>query len=641
MLSADTQHSNLSGDGDLSLDVHPDLGLSSNGHQVHPTNRRMDFQSGHRVHSVFTATNGSKADVSSVVAVEEKDNASVDARSEESSKSCSSDAVSGNTSPRSTIVDKARHSSNNLVEVVTDGTSGSISTNIANPSVVTQVAMPSPAKGSFTATRRDKLIPPPQRYTDSEHNHHHLTLHQKSSNPSDLKSPYHSDNAPATQQAPTTTSATLLNHPDSAVLDSIIPPTQEPTPGDIQANKDPPSTTNASLTPCSTTHPDTSLNTSTPTATPPLTIENQQRARLVLSYNTTQGHSGTPPPSLLETRLNGAALAPINPSKPSKPDIPSIKTGNGKVTAGAVSETDSEGSGPTVLSSIAHHQEPAVTNGGYSKERREAPGAPSVLPSSDTSPIDNAFIGSLKRKAPNGKGGNESSQHNADENGVVSADRRHHSRDDLPFGLRNKKMKPTDCLLFAATLLEEDGKQPAAATSGHHSFAQSPFSKTPDTRTLPSVVARSSSTTTTSRQGETAADGSTKPRDVDVLCGRGGLINKHPGNVVYRKVVDYNKPFYQSVHKKHRILVSQSIVQSILKLGGRFLIMGQKGKSWMEIGYKRAVQKTSQALRERTSSEEDGKEDEEYEDDGGYGEEEHDEMDDGEALTTGDEEGDA
>lgn len=633
MLSADTPHSNLSGDGDLSLDVHPDLGSSSNGHQVHPTNGRMDFQSGHRVHRVFTTTNGSKADVSSVVAVEKKEKASVDARAEESSKSCSSDAVSGNTSPRSTIVDKARHNANNLVGVATNGTSGSTSTNITTPGVVTQVAMPNPAKDSFTATLSDKLIPPPQSYTHSKHNHHRLTPHQKTSNPSDIKSPNHSENAPATQQAPTTTSATLLNHPDSAVLDSIIPPTQEPTTGDIQANKDPPSTTRASFTPCSTTPPDTSLNTSTPTATPPLTIENQQRARLVLSYNTPQGPSGTPPLSLLETRLNGAALAPSNPSKP---DILSRKGGDNKATAGAVSETDSEGSGPKVLSSIAYHQEPAVTNGGHSKERREA--VPSMWSSSDTSPVGNAFIGSLKRKAPNGEGGNESS-HNVDENGVVSADRRHHSRDNLPFGLRNKKMKPTDCLLFAATLLEEDGKQPAAATSGQYSMDQSPFGKTPDPRTLPSIVARSSFTTT-SRQGETAADGSTKPRDVDVLCGRGGLINKHPGNVVYRKVVDYNKPFYQSVHKKHRILVSQSIVQSILKLGGRFLIMGQKGKSWMEIGYKRAVQKTSQALRERTSSEEDGKEDEEYEDDGEDGEEEHDDMDDGEPVTTGDEEGD-
>merc|ERR1712157_173336 len=82
----------------------------------------------------------------------------------------------------------------------------------------------------------------------------------------------------------------------------------------------------------------------------------------------------------------------------------------------------------------------------------------------------------------------------------------------------------------------------------------------------------------------------------------GGKVNKHPGNIVYRKVVEYNKSYYQSVHKKHRILVSQSIVKAILNYGGRF--MGQKGKEWTPICFKRAVQKTSQALRERSNSSE-------------------------------------
>ena len=43
-------------------------------------------------------------------------------------------------------------------------------------------------------------------------------------------------------------------------------------------------------------------------------------------------------------------------------------------------------------------------------------------------------------------------------------------------------------------------------------------------------------------------------------------------------------------------------MQSILNFGGRFLIStGDKGKPWAEIDFKRAVQKTSQALRERGS----------------------------------------
>jgi hypothetical protein len=190
---------------------------------------------------------------------------------------------------------------------------------------------------------------------------------------------------------------------------------------------------------------------------------------------------------------------------------------------------------------------------------------------------------------------------NSSSDGVAQEEsKRPNNRDELPLDVRNKKMKATDCLLFAATLLEEDlkpfgGQTPQGnTTSGNFLLAQN------------QQIASSYYALEGERERETdsptvgSADG---PRDVDVLCGRGGLINKHAGNIVYRKIVDYNKPFYQSVHKKHRILVSQSIVQSIVKFGGRFMTMG-KGKVWNEIGYKRAVQKTSQALRERPSTDE-------------------------------------
>ena len=184
-------------------------------------------------------------------------------------------------------------------------------------------------------------------------------------------------------------------------------------------------------------------------------------------------------------------------------------------------------------------------------------------------------------------------------NGVVLQDKP--NRDELPADLRNKMMRPTDCLLFAATLLEEENTSSANASSPPSSLYSSRLGEVATTAQAMSLDGNQ-----VSHQCSSDAPQSTtsNPRDVDVLCGRGGLINKHPGNVVYRKIVDYNKPFYQSVQKKHRILVSQSIVQSILNFGGRFLILSGKGKVWTEIGYKRAVQKTSQALRERANGEE-------------------------------------
>jgi hypothetical protein len=114
-----------------------------------------------------------------------------------------------------------------------------------------------------------------------------------------------------------------------------------------------------------------------------------------------------------------------------------------------------------------------------------------------------------------------------------------------------------------------------------------------------------------------------------VLCGRGGGINKHYGNIIYRRVVEYNKRVYKQVPKRHRMLVSRSIVQAIINAGGRFLQQQEEVENvasnntstshstggfndddpkpskqfrWTPIPIRRAVQKTSQALRERSCS---------------------------------------
>ena len=86
------------------------------------------------------------------------------------------------------------------------------------------------------------------------------------------------------------------------------------------------------------------------------------------------------------------------------------------------------------------------------------------------------------------------------------------------------------------------------------------------------------------------------------------------GNIIYRRIVEHNKSFYQSVPKRHRILVSQSIVHTILRRGGRFLsedtqtVRGEDGTTastvtlWKTVATARAIQKTSQALRERVAA---------------------------------------
>ncbi|CAB9497000.1 expressed unknown protein [Seminavis robusta] len=224
---------------------------------------------------------------------------------------------------------------------------------------------------------------------------------------------------------------------------------------------------------------------------------------------------------------------------------------------------------------------------------------------------------------------------------------------DVSPNLRNQKMQPTDCLLFAASLLQEGSSAAstmvpslgiaAVAEPGASATATSYSNPCHAQVLLPAPAANTTTSSTHNHQphnypvhyhnsptpvAETlqpapgakvgmhhAAPQSNQPQDLDVLCGRGGLINKHVGNIIYRKVVEHNKPFYQTVQKRHRILVSQSIVHTILKRGGRFLSEETKTVAnpdgtrttvtyWKPVATTRAVQKTSQALRERIASSE-------------------------------------
>lgn len=86
----------------------------------------------------------------------------------------------------------------------------------------------------------------------------------------------------------------------------------------------------------------------------------------------------------------------------------------------------------------------------------------------------------------------------------------------------------------------------------------------------------------------------------DVLCGRGGLTNNHPGNVFFRGLVRSRQEAYLFASKREKALVAHGIVDVIrsLKPPGRFLKKDKKDM-WTEIGNKKAREKTSQALREK------------------------------------------
>jgi hypothetical protein len=87
----------------------------------------------------------------------------------------------------------------------------------------------------------------------------------------------------------------------------------------------------------------------------------------------------------------------------------------------------------------------------------------------------------------------------------------------------------------------------------------------------------------------------------DVLCGRGGLTNHHPGNVFFRRLVRIKQEAYLKASKREKAGVAKEIVELIrgLSPSGRFLKKDSKNPGvWVEIGDRKAREKTSQALRE-------------------------------------------
>ena len=85
----------------------------------------------------------------------------------------------------------------------------------------------------------------------------------------------------------------------------------------------------------------------------------------------------------------------------------------------------------------------------------------------------------------------------------------------------------------------------------------------------------------------------------DVLCGRGGGTNVHPGNRRFRDLVNANRRAYLKAKKNDKPAISRSIVRAIREMNGRFLKKDEEKDLWIEIGDDCAREKTSQALRQR------------------------------------------
>ena len=91
------------------------------------------------------------------------------------------------------------------------------------------------------------------------------------------------------------------------------------------------------------------------------------------------------------------------------------------------------------------------------------------------------------------------------------------------------------------------------------------------------------------------------PHDNDVMYGRGGGTNHHPGNKRYRKWVEDRKLEYVNSKRLDKPLVALEIIRKWRAQlpPGRFLKLDEKTGLWNDVGDKKAREKTSQALREK------------------------------------------
>ena len=100
------------------------------------------------------------------------------------------------------------------------------------------------------------------------------------------------------------------------------------------------------------------------------------------------------------------------------------------------------------------------------------------------------------------------------------------------------------------------------------------------------------------------------PGEHDVLFGRGGAINSHEGNIMFRRVVNEEKEAYFRANKTDKPKIAYRVVEIIRNLDppGRFLApVNETDKNykkdgrilWYDVGTKKARAKASQCLRER------------------------------------------
>ena len=89
-----------------------------------------------------------------------------------------------------------------------------------------------------------------------------------------------------------------------------------------------------------------------------------------------------------------------------------------------------------------------------------------------------------------------------------------------------------------------------------------------------------------------------EPADDDILLGRGGHTNIHPGNVRFREKALELSPWYETCSKEQKTHVSNMLIEIMKREGRRFLEKGDDGLWHEVVGHDGVRRKASQLFRE-------------------------------------------
>ena len=167
-----------------------------------------------------------------------------------------------------------------------------------------------------------------------------------------------------------------------------------------------------------------------------------------------------------------------------------------------------------------------------------------------------------------------------------------------------RKREPTSCEVLPP---------PKRLYTGTTSIKKGSTSKTPPPSTIvPGSVAANAAGGMFVPCAERSYILETEPRENDVLCGRGGGSNLHPGNKAYWKEVLELEPEYKAVGSQDRAgkeRIGRLVLSKVRRRGGRFL---QRDKitckqsimknQLYEVPDEIALRKIKQALRDRTKT---------------------------------------